>query len=101
MLEAIMDGYQSAFEHNFDEAKDNPEPPDAVRLAMKQATKRTWKQLAKERLDDARSEDPLGREILASVEAMNSKPSSRSSRTAPSPVSPPWSSPVTMKPLSN
>jgi uncharacterized protein (DUF2252 family) len=60
MLEAIMDGYESAFEHDFDEAKDNPEPPDAVRLAMKQATKRTWKQLAKERLEDVRPKIPLG-----------------------------------------
>src|SRR5580693_2572951 len=31
MLEAIMDGYESALEHDFDEAKDNHEPPDAVR----------------------------------------------------------------------
>jgi uncharacterized protein (DUF2252 family) len=60
MLEAIMDGYEAAFEHDFDEAQDNPEPPDAVRLAMKQATRRTWKQLAKERLEDTRPKIPLG-----------------------------------------
>jgi len=33
MLEAIMDGYASAFEHDFDETEDNSSPPDAVRVA--------------------------------------------------------------------
>jgi len=61
ILEAIMDGYESAFEHDFDEAEDNPEPPDAVRVVMKRAAKRTWKQLARERLDDTRPTIPLGK----------------------------------------
>src|ERR1700723_454116 len=61
MLEAIMDGYESAFEHDFDEAKDNPEPPDAVRLVMKRAAKRTWKELARERIGDTRAKVPLGK----------------------------------------
>jgi uncharacterized protein (DUF2252 family) len=61
MLEAIMDGYESAFEHDFDEAEDTPESPAAVRLAMRQATKRTWKQMARERLEDTRPKIPLGR----------------------------------------
>ena len=47
MLEAIINGYESAFEHDFDEAEGNPEPPEAVRLVMKKAAKRTWKQLAR------------------------------------------------------
>ena len=37
ILEAIMDGYESAFAHDFDEAEDNSESPDAVRIAMKEA----------------------------------------------------------------
>jgi uncharacterized protein (DUF2252 family) len=53
MLEAIMDGYEAAFEHDFDESEDNPEPPEAVHLALKEASARTWKHLAKERLDNA------------------------------------------------
>ena len=61
MLEAIMDGYESAFDHDFDETEDTPEPPDAVRLVMKQAAKRTWKQLAKERIEDTRPKIPLGK----------------------------------------
>jgi uncharacterized protein (DUF2252 family) len=61
MLEAIMDGYTSAFEHDFDEVDDNEDPPDAVRLAMKEATRRTWKHLARERLEDTRPTIPLGK----------------------------------------
>ena len=61
MLEAIVDGYESTFDHDFDEDEDNPEPPDAVRLVMKQAAKRTWKQLARERIEDTRPKIPLGK----------------------------------------
>jgi uncharacterized protein (DUF2252 family) len=61
MLEAIMDGYSSAFDHDFDEEKDSPEAPDAVRVAMRQASKRAWKHLAKERLEDTRPTIPLGK----------------------------------------
>jgi len=61
MIEAIVDGYETAFEHDFDETEDNSEPPDAVRLVMKRAAKRTWKHLAKERLEDTRPQIPLGK----------------------------------------
>ena len=61
MLEAIIDGYESALEHDFDEAKDDPEPPDAVRLVMKRAAKRTWKELARERIGDTWAKIPLGK----------------------------------------
>jgi len=65
MLEAIMDGYEAAFEHDFDESEDESERPDAVHLALKEASARTWKHLAKERLEDTRSDIPLGKEVLA------------------------------------
>jgi uncharacterized protein (DUF2252 family) len=61
MLEAIMDGYTSAFEHDFDETEDLPEAPKAVRLVMKRAAKRTWKELARERIEDTRPKIPLGK----------------------------------------
>jgi uncharacterized protein (DUF2252 family) len=61
MIEAIMDGYESAFEHDFDETEDSPKSPDAVKIAMRRATKRTWKHLARERLEDTRPKIPLGR----------------------------------------
>ena len=60
MLEAIVNGYELAFEHDFDETTDNPEPPDAVRLVLREARRRTWKSLAKERLKDTRPQIPLG-----------------------------------------
>jgi uncharacterized protein (DUF2252 family) len=63
MLEAIMDGYEVAFEHDFDETEDKPEPPEAVRLVMKQAAARTWRHLAKERLEDTRPTIPLGKKF--------------------------------------
>jgi uncharacterized protein (DUF2252 family) len=63
MLESIMDGYVSAFEHDFDELKDNPEPPDAVRTALKEAARRTWKELARERIENARPTIPLGKKF--------------------------------------
>ncbi len=61
MLEAIMEGYESAFEHDFDESEDKPEPPEAVRRVMKKAASRTWKHLAKERLEGVRPTIPLGK----------------------------------------
>ncbi len=61
VLEAIIDGYESAFEHDFDEADDNPAPPDAVRLVMRRASKRTWKHLARERIENTRPNIPLGK----------------------------------------
>jgi uncharacterized protein (DUF2252 family) len=61
MLEAIMDGYEAAFEHDFDEAEDTPEPPAAVLRVMKEAAARTWKHLAKERLDGTGPKIPLGK----------------------------------------
>ena len=63
MLEAVMDGYQSAFERDFDQADGEDEAPDAVQVAMKRASKRTWKQLAKERLEGTRPQIPLGRKF--------------------------------------
>jgi uncharacterized protein (DUF2252 family) len=63
ILEAIMDGYEAAFEHDFDETEKRAAPPDAVRAALKQAAKRTWKELAKDRLEDTRPRIPLGKKF--------------------------------------
>jgi uncharacterized protein (DUF2252 family) len=61
MLEAIMDGYESAFERDFDETDVDIELPEAVRLVMRQASARTWKELARERLEDTSPTIPLGK----------------------------------------
>ena len=60
MLESIVDGYESAFRHDFDEMADNPEPPDAVRAALRASHRRTWKSLANERLKNTKPYIPLG-----------------------------------------
>lgn len=59
MLEAMTDGYLGAFDLD-DEDADAPPAPDAVRAAMKEAHRRTWKHLAKERLRGTRPDVPLG-----------------------------------------
>jgi uncharacterized protein (DUF2252 family) len=69
VLEAMVDGYESAFEHDFDETRDNPDPPDVVRVAMREARSRTWKKLAKERLEDTRPTIPLGERFWPVTEA--------------------------------
>ncbi|MCA1692036.1 MAG: DUF2252 domain-containing protein [Actinobacteria bacterium] len=61
MLEALMDGYESAFEHDFEEADDDIHQPKSVQLVMKRALKRTWKHLAKDRIKDSRPTIPLGK----------------------------------------
>jgi uncharacterized protein (DUF2252 family) len=60
VLEAIMDGYASAF---IEEVADTPDTPDSVRLVMRQAAKRTWKHLARERIEDVRPDIPLGKKF--------------------------------------
>lgn len=60
MLEALMDGYESAFDHDFDET-DDIHQPKSVQVVMKRALKRTWKHLAKERIKDTRPTIPLGK----------------------------------------
>jgi uncharacterized protein (DUF2252 family) len=61
ILEALMDGYGSAFDHDFDEADDDADQPKSVQLVMKRALKRTWKHLAEDRIKDTRPTIPLGK----------------------------------------
>lgn len=61
MLEALMDGYESAFDRDFDESDDAVHQPKCVQIVMKRALKRTWKHLAKERITDTRPTIPLGK----------------------------------------
>jgi uncharacterized protein (DUF2252 family) len=61
VLEEIMVGYESAFEHDFDETGDGVELPDVVSVALRAAGHRRWKHLAEERLDDTTPTIPLGK----------------------------------------
>jgi uncharacterized protein (DUF2252 family) len=68
MLENIMQGYQQAF--NPDSGEKRPRRPAPVRWTMRQAAKRTWKQLAIERIAGMRPSIPLSKNFwpLSSVE---------------------------------
>jgi uncharacterized protein (DUF2252 family) len=69
VLEEIMAGYESTFQHDFDETGDTSELPEAVSVAMREASHRGWKQLAEERLEDAKPEIPLGKKFWPITEA--------------------------------
>ena len=69
MLEAIMDGYESAFDHDFDEADENVELPESVHVVMKRAARRTWKHLARERIEDTKPTIPLGKRFWRATTA--------------------------------
>jgi uncharacterized protein (DUF2252 family) len=59
MLEQIMEGYACAFGGGRN--ADNCSRPECVRIAMKDALRRSWKHLMKERLQDTKPAIPLGR----------------------------------------
>ena len=52
MIEQLVDGYEAALDVDNDE--EDARPPDALRVVMKDALKRRWKHLAKERLKGTR-----------------------------------------------
>ena len=58
MMEALMEGYGQAFNPGF--ASIHLEKPESVQVGLKQVQKRTWKHLAKERIEDTTPAIPLG-----------------------------------------
>lgn len=61
MLEQMMLGYESAFEAKNDAPLAAVKMPDFVRLVMRKAVSRSWKHLAKERLENSKPTIPLGK----------------------------------------
>lgn len=59
MLEQMVVGYRKAF-HAADEANRNEARPESVHVALKEASRRTWRQLAEERLEGKTVRIPLG-----------------------------------------
>lgn len=59
MMEALMEGYGQAF--NPPLAAPNLKKPESVHVGLKQAQKRTWKHLARERIEDTTPSIPLGK----------------------------------------
>ena len=80
MIEQMMVGYTSAFEPDASEEIES-ERPDAVHVALKEASLRTFKHLAQERLDGKTARIPLGKRFWevsederVEIEAMCKKP---------------------------
>ncbi len=57
ILEQVIEGYQAALRQDADTIDD---APNAVRVVMKQSIARSWKNLAKERLQNQKPTIPLG-----------------------------------------
>jgi uncharacterized protein (DUF2252 family) len=57
ILEQMIEGYRAALRQNADTIDD---APDTVQIVMKQSIARSWKNLAKERLEDQKPTIPLG-----------------------------------------
>ena len=64
MMEQLIDGYESAFGDSDTDKKKNTEP-ESVELALRKASRRTWKHLAEERIEDAKPSIPLGERFWA------------------------------------
>ena len=62
ILEEVVRGYQAALGQDADSIDD---APTAVQLVMKKSVSRSWKHLAKERLDDLKPAIPLGSKFWA------------------------------------
>lgn len=67
IVEAMMEGYEAAFPENDEPV---PEKPKAAKVVMKKAARRTWKHLARERIEDLDPQLPIGKNFwpLAAAE---------------------------------
>jgi uncharacterized protein (DUF2252 family) len=61
MLEHMMEGYENGLRVDPNRSKVDEPKPDCIKVVMKRALGRTWKHLARERLEDTRPEIPLGK----------------------------------------
>jgi uncharacterized protein (DUF2252 family) len=61
MLEQMIDGYEQAFEKDFQGEEKIDACPKSVRFVMQRAARRSWRQLAKERIENIKPYIPLGK----------------------------------------
>jgi hypothetical protein len=66
MIEQMIDGYEGAFVEESGKAES---PPETIDLIVKTATRRTWKGLAKERIENTKPSIPLGGSFWPLLEA--------------------------------
>ena len=63
MIEQIIDGYELAFTPEFNELTEKAFYPSAVQTSMREANNRTWKNLARERIENIEPKIPLGKKF--------------------------------------
>ena len=61
MLEQMTEGYDAALDDDVSETELNDHRPESVRIVMREATSRSWKELARERIEDQKPTIPLGK----------------------------------------
>ncbi|SAK84725.1 hypothetical protein AWB77_04436 [Caballeronia fortuita] len=60
MIEALFAGYAEAFDDQSAQEADAAKRPEVARVVMREAVRRSWKHLARERLEDIQPTIPLG-----------------------------------------
>jgi uncharacterized protein (DUF2252 family) len=61
MLEQMMDGYERAFDDTLNKTEVMGARPESARLVMRRALRRSWRHLAKERIENTKPDIPLGK----------------------------------------
>ncbi len=61
VLEQMIEGYEEALSNPAEGYKDFEKIPKPIRLILRQATKREWRHLAEERIEDVKPTIPLGK----------------------------------------
>jgi uncharacterized protein (DUF2252 family) len=81
MMEQVIEGYQAALRQDADALDDAPK---SIRFTMKRSVARSWKSLARERLDNAKPTIPLGSKFWslskserAEIDALFARPALR------------------------
>jgi uncharacterized protein (DUF2252 family) len=61
MLEQLIEGYEQAFSDEADESDFQQQRPEAIQIAIRRSLRRSWKQLARDRIEDIHPNIPLGK----------------------------------------
>src|ERR1700687_6181454 len=61
MRENMVDRYEEAFAEGSEHPDFQPNRPESVRVALRRSLSRSWKQLAKDRIENSKPTIPLGR----------------------------------------
>jgi uncharacterized protein (DUF2252 family) len=65
IMEELVAGYQAALSTNFDTDNDKSHRPKPIQSLLAQSTRRRWRHLAEERLDNLKPTIPLGKRFWA------------------------------------